>query len=98
MWQQIAEWVKWLFQLTHETRMNREDIKDLRQEVKELSTMVQRLAYEIHRVTEKDDHEREKLQLKLDNQLLRFERRLTPESAEREPKERARHRILFGEA
>ena len=39
--------------------MNREDIKDLRQDVKELSTMVQRLAYEIHRVTEKDDHERE---------------------------------------
>ncbi len=36
MWQQIAEWVKWLFQLTHETRTNREDIKDLRQEVKEL--------------------------------------------------------------
>ena len=54
--------------------------KDLCQEVKELSTMVQRLAYEIHRVTEKDDHEREKLQLKLDNQLLRFERRLTPKA------------------
>ena len=87
MWQQIAEWVKWLFQLTQETRTNREDIKDLRQEVKELSTMVQRLAYEIHRVSEKDDHEREKIQLKLDNQLLRFERRLTPESAEREPRD-----------
>jgi hypothetical protein len=41
-----------------------------------MSEVLQRLVYEIHRVGERDDHEREKIKLWLENQLLKFERRL----------------------
>lgn len=39
---------------------------------------MQRLVYEIQRISEREMHEREKMQLRLENQLLRFERRLPP--------------------
>ena len=39
---------------------------------------VERLAYEIHRVSDKEGHEREQLALRLENELLKFERRLPP--------------------
>lgn len=41
-----------------------------------MTEVVQRLVYEIHRVGERDEHERDKMKLWLENQLLRFERRL----------------------
>jgi hypothetical protein len=42
----------------------------------DLTAVVQRLAYKIHRISERETHERDKMQLRLENQLLRFERRL----------------------
>lgn len=76
MWKQIFDMAKRLLLLAEDTKRNRDEIKELRQEVRNLTAAVERLAYEIHRVSEKDDHEREKIVLKLDNALLRFERRL----------------------
>jgi regulator of replication initiation timing len=76
MLKQLYEWAKWLLLLAQETRQNRTDIKELREEVAELSAAVQRLAYEIHRIKENEAHEHEKLALKLENEMLRFERRL----------------------
>lgn len=61
----------------HSTESRRD--KELGQEVRDLTRAVERLAYEIHRVGEKDDHEREKIVLRLENELLRFERRLLKE-------------------
>ena len=49
----------------------------------------ERLAYEIRRVNDKDDHEREKIILKLENELLKFERRLPSATKEEEPKDEA---------
>jgi hypothetical protein len=68
---------KWLVLLTQETRQNRSDIKQLQQQLEELTTVVQELVYEVRRNKENDVHEREKLVLRLENELLRFERRLT---------------------
>ena len=51
-------------------------MKEVRSEVKELTKAIERLAYEIHRTRENDTHEREKMALRLEVQLLRFERRL----------------------
>ena len=51
-------------------------MKELRQELRSMSEVLQRLVYEIHRVGERDEHEREKMKLWLENQLLKFERRL----------------------
>ena len=77
MLEQLYEWAKRVLLLAQETRQNRTDIKELREEVAELSAVVQRLVYEIHRIKENEAHEREKLVLKLENEMLRFERRLS---------------------
>lgn len=79
MWKQILEMAKRLLLLAQDTQRNRDEIKELRQELRDLTRAVERLAYEIHRVGEKDEHEREKIVLRVDNELLRFERRLPKE-------------------
>lgn len=59
-----------------------QEVRDIRQEfardVRELRTATERLAYELQRVSERDEAERQKLILQLENQMLRFERRLAP--------------------
>jgi predicted nucleic acid-binding Zn-ribbon protein len=77
MWKQILTTAKTLFLLDEKTKRNHEEIQEIRKEVRDLTTAVERLAYEIHRVDENARHEREKLALRLDNELLRFERRLS---------------------
>ncbi len=41
-----------------------------------MARAIERLAYEIKRTQDEDRHEREKLALRLENELLKFERRL----------------------
>ena len=77
MFKQLYDLIKQLLLLTQETQRNKAEIKELRQELKELTSVVQRLAYEIHRTGENDAHEREKLVLRLENELLKIERRLS---------------------
>ncbi len=83
MWKEIYEWVTQLLVFAKETERNRADIKELNKEVERLTLVVHGLAFEIKRLSEKIDHahenethEREKLALKLENEMLRFERRL----------------------
>ena len=80
MWKQILTTAKTLFLLDEKTKQNHDEIQEIRKEVRELTKTVERLAYEIHRVGETDEHEREKLAIRLDNELLRFERRLAARS------------------
>ena len=77
MWKQFYEWVKWLVLLAREMRQNRADIKELQNQFEELTAVVQELAFEVRRNKENETHEREKLVLKLENAMLKFERRLT---------------------
>ena len=60
--------------------MSRHDkqIEELRQEGRELTGMVHRLVMEVNRLAERQTSEREKMQLWVENQMLRFERRLPP--------------------
>ena len=60
MWNQIADFAKQLFMQSQETQKNKGDIKELQKEVKELSATVQRLIYEVHRMGENEQHERER--------------------------------------
>lgn len=85
MWKQLYETIKQLLLLTHKTEQNREEIKELRHQIRGLASALERLVYEVHRVNERIDHaaeneshEREKLALQLQNELLRFERKLPP--------------------
>lgn len=77
MWKQVAESLKQLLLLTTEqTQRNRREIKEMRQEMQDLTRVVERLAYEVQRVRDHEVHEREKMALRLENEMLRFERRL----------------------
>lgn len=77
MWKQFYEWTKWLVLLAQEVRQNRADIKELQSQFEELTAVVHDLAFEVRRNKENEGHEREKLVLKLENAMLKFERRLT---------------------
>lgn len=83
MWKQFIEAIKQILFLTQQTEKNREETKELRHQVREMASALERLAYEVHRIGEKVDYanrneaqEREKLELRLENRLLKFERQL----------------------
>ena len=78
MWKKIYEALSRLFALTLKVERHDKEIAEIRQELRNLTAVVQRLAYEIQRISERETHEREKIELKLENQLLRFERQLPP--------------------
>lgn len=62
--------------LSHETRENRAEIKEMQQALDSLANSVERLTYDIRRIEETEKFEREKLAMQLEIALLRFERRL----------------------
>jgi Txe/YoeB family toxin of Txe-Axe toxin-antitoxin module len=76
MWQKLYQFAKALLTLKTQTQQNTADIKALRQDLKELTNVVRHLHTELQRDRENTGHEPEKLVLKLENTLLRFERRL----------------------
>jgi predicted nucleic acid-binding Zn-ribbon protein len=85
MWKQIYEALKQLLLLTQQTERNRGEIKELRQELQELTSVVERLAYEVRRARDDEAHEREKMTLRLENEMLKFERRISGKT-DRDPK------------
>ena len=76
MWKHLFALVVRGWNLFEETAQNKAALKELQLEVEQLTDKVQLLAFELQRVAERDAHEREKLALRLENELLRFERRL----------------------
>lgn len=76
MWKQIFDMAKRLLLLAQDAERNRDEIKELREEVQRLTVAFERLAYEIRRVSEREESEREKLVLQLENELLKSKRRL----------------------
>lgn len=84
MWKQLYVWGRQLLFLSRDTRQSRIDVQELREEVARLAVVVQKLAFEMHRLGDKIEHvqaleanEREKMALRLENEMLRSERRLT---------------------
>lgn len=90
MFKQLIDLTARIFFLAKDTQQNKEDVKDakqrirdvqtdlndLRREVQELARGFERLAYEIRRTSESEAQERKYLALQLENELLKFERRL----------------------
>ena len=66
--------------LRENTKKNTDDITELQKDVKVLTAAVQQLVYEVRGNKNDESHEREKMALRLQNELLRFERRLPPPS------------------
>jgi hypothetical protein len=85
MMKPVIDFAKQAVALTSDMRQCKADIKELeqgqkeiRQELRDLTMVVQRLAYEVQRNYDNEQHEREKLILRLENVLLRSERSLPP--------------------
>ena len=86
MGKQILEWLKGQFTLAQEVAQLRREVSEVQhQQTKQLETM-QTLFFALQRESDQWRHEHEKLLLKLENELLKFERRLPPRSDHDEPK------------
>jgi predicted nucleic acid-binding Zn-ribbon protein len=75
---QMVEVAQTLLRLTDDVKQTKSEIKEIRKELRELSDAVKLLAYEVHRTNERESSEREKLLLKVENQLLKAGRQLPP--------------------
>ncbi|MEJ7861578.1 MAG: hypothetical protein WKF90_08070 [Pyrinomonadaceae bacterium] len=76
MWEKIWDVISKVATLTKDTDRNSQEIKEIRADIRDVYSKLERLAYEIQKIREEDRHEREKLALRLENELLKFERRL----------------------
>ena len=76
MWEKIWDLLSKVATLTKDTDRNSQEIKEIRADIRDIYSKLERLAYEIQKTREEDRHEREKLVLRLENELLKFERRL----------------------
>jgi len=90
MWKDILQFGKDLILLTRETQQNKADIKkgedktvalerevnDLREDFNKLVHLVHQLSFDIERVSNREEAERKNLALQLENEMLKFERRL----------------------
>lgn len=71
MWKKLLDYFTHLLALAEATRENKVEIKEIRRELDDLAVAVRLLA-------QAQRHETEKLTLQLENELLKFERRLPP--------------------
>jgi hypothetical protein len=78
MWNQMLKLAARFWRIAEDNDRNRSDIAALREEVQALWRAVDRLQGDVRHNAECERHEREKLILGLQNELLRFERRLPP--------------------
>ncbi len=85
MWKQLLDFGKQLMSLTREVQQTKEaikaqgeEIKDIRKELIRLAEIVQEVRFDGQRAADNAAHERENLMLRLENALLKFERRMLP--------------------
>jgi hypothetical protein len=78
MWSSALGSLRRLILLSDQVSRNTEAIESLNRKVTDLALIVENLSLKIDRNEERERHEREKLALRLENILLRFERRLPP--------------------
>jgi len=71
MWKKLLDYFANLLTLAEATRENKAEIAQMRSELRDLALSVQLLA-------NNQRHEMENLALRLENELLKFERRLPP--------------------
>ncbi len=78
MWKKLLAYFAHLLTLAEATQENKAEIKEIRQELRDLTLTVQQVIHELRTLRAEQQHEAEKLGLRLENELLRFERRLPP--------------------
>lgn len=86
MWKQILEWFKGQFTLAQEVAQLRREVQESHRLQGENAREMERIVFALQREADHWRHEHENLLLRLENELLKFERRLPPRSAADEPK------------
>jgi hypothetical protein len=76
MWRDIAEYIQKLFKVKEQVDQNSSRLASLEEEVSVLSQAVVDLQYQVLKNAADERHEREKLAMRLEIALLRFERQL----------------------
>lgn len=76
MFKKLFELFQALLFLARDVQENKEAITRLRHEFDELTELVSRTRFEIENLRDGEKHERERMILKLENALLKFERQL----------------------
>ncbi len=89
MWKQLAELFTSVFTLTHRLERVEHGQKEQQREIKALTALVDRLAFELartndelRRAAEREADAREKFMLRVENQLLKANRQLSPPEGE----------------
>ena len=83
-WQQLYQYGRHVLEITQKVERHDTEIKDIQQDIKDLTAAIHRLAYEVKLDRETESKDREMLMLRVENQLLKFERRLLPPSSDDE--------------
>jgi hypothetical protein len=78
MWKRILSLAARFWRIADDVEQNKTDIAELRQEMHRMGRVLDWLMIEFRHAREHDASEREKLVLRLENELLKFERRLPP--------------------
>lgn len=87
MWKQLGEFFKHVLFLTQETQKNQDDIRRLEQEMREVKDALKLLAFEVSKLRDNEQHEREKMALRFEIELLRSGRQLPMNSPDKEQDE-----------
>lgn len=86
MLEKIYDLLSKVFKLTTNVELHDKQIEKLNEEVKELNRLYRDLIIAINRVADRQESEREKILALVENQLLKFERRLPSGSKEEDEK------------
>ena len=78
MWKSAFKLAAQVWHLVQDTERNAKAIEAMRDEMDTMWRALESLAFEVRRNAENDSHEREKLALRLENEMLKFERKLLP--------------------
>lgn len=85
MFKQLVDAVRQILFLLRDVEQTKTDLAKLKEQLAETNQVVRQLAFEIQRLSRREQSEREKFMLRVENILLRFERQLPPGP---EPKKR----------
>ncbi len=84
MLEKIYDLLSKVFKLTTNVKLHDKQIEKLNEEVKELNSLYRDLIIAINRVADRQESEREKILAPVENQILKFERRLPAGKEENE--------------
>ncbi len=77
MWKQLGEFFRHVLFLTQEVQKSQDDIRRHEQELREVKDALKLLAFEVSKLRDNEQHEREKMALRFEIELLRSGRQLS---------------------